>query len=291
MSAVTPSAAIPGDASLAFLIVAHHQPNHLARLIRALDHPRSFFFVHIDRKVDVAPFRAAAPEQSNVVFLNDRVEVEWGKLSVVQATLALIECALASGRSFRYLNLLSGSDYPIKSRHDVFARLCASKGEFLRIDRKVTNDAADSHRHVVRDLPGGIYFGDFTPYHGSMYWSLTSDCIRYVHDFVKDNPGFVEVHRHVATPDEVFFHAILKRSPFAAAITQDFSGRDCPDHTHHANHYIDWTTPWPNMNLTLEERNLPDLLASTCLFARKFDETRSARLLDLLDQRVHKFGG
>ena len=118
---------------------------------------------------------------------------------------------------------------------------CRPSCEHLRVDRKVTNDPTDTHRHVIRDLPGGMYFGDLTPYHGSMYWSLTSDCIRYICDFVKDNPAFVEIHRNIVTPDEVFFHTILKHSPFAAAITHDFSDGIDPDHTHHANHFIDWT--------------------------------------------------
>jgi len=40
-------------------------------------------------------------------------------------------------------------------------------------------------------------------------------------------------------------------------------------------------------NLTLDERDFDDLLASDALFARKFDERKSSKLLDLLDIYVH----
>jgi len=288
MTAATPSAAPTDDGRLAFLIVAHHQPDHLARLVRALDGPGCYTFIHVDAKEPLAPFKAAAPERHNVVFLDDRLEVEWGKLSVVQATLALIDRALASGQAFRYFNLLSGSDYPTKPIGEIVARLMSSDRQHMRVDRRLTSDPAGSHQHVLRDLPGRRYFGDLTPYHGSMYWSLTADYIRYVRGFLNGNPGFLEFHRRVATPDEVLFHTVIKQSPFAASITQDYSDAAAPNQTDHANHFIDWSVPWPNANLILDERNLGDLLASDCLFARKFDETKSARLLDMLDQLVHR---
>ena len=92
-------------------------------------------------------------------------------------------------------------------------------------------------------------------------------------------------------PTRFFFHTIIKQSRFAAGITQDYSDAVAPNQTDHANHFIDWTVPWPNASLTLDERNLGDLLASDCLFARKFDETKSARSSDMLKQLVHRRHG
>ena len=274
------------DPDLAFLIIAHHQPAHLGRLIRALEDPRHFFFIHVDRKVSIDPFRAAVGEGENVVFVRDRVEVEWAKLSVVEATLNTIRAAAGSAREFRRYTLLSGSDYPIKHRRVIRKRLTESDRQFLRIDRRLTLAANDTHRGVLKDLPGGRYFDDFSPFHGSMFWSLTAPCIRYVLDFVDANPGYVDIHRHVVAPDEVFFHSLMKQSPFAGTISQDFSDGAHPDHLHHANHFIDW----PHFNrrrLLLEARDFDALLVSEALFARKFEERRSRHLLQMLDEEVH----
>ncbi|MBV8202707.1 MAG: hypothetical protein JOZ15_18985 [Acidobacteria bacterium] len=111
--------------------------------------------------------------------------------------------------------------------------------------------------------------------------------MRYVLDFIHGNPGYLDVHRHVHVPDEVFFHTLVKHSRFAEAITHDFSAGSYPDHTHHGNHFIDWGGRRQRDYLTLDERDLDDLLAAEALFARKFDEGRSSKLLDLLDIYVH----
>jgi hypothetical protein len=91
----------------------------------------------------------------------------------------------------------------------------------------------------------------------------------------------------VRIPDEVFFHTLVKHSPFAGAITQDYSAGSYPDHVHHGNHFIAWAGRRQRDGLTLDERDLDDLLASEALFARKFDEHGSGKLLDLLDLYVH----
>ena len=148
---------------LAYLIVAHHQPNHLARLVQALDEEHSSFFVHIDEKVSLTLFQAAVPKAQNIVFLSDRVAVEWGKLSVVQATLKLLQTAIDSGHTFKYFTLLSGSDYPIKDRQAIYACLRASDRQFIRIDRKLTDETQISHHQFIKNLPEGKYFGDLTP--------------------------------------------------------------------------------------------------------------------------------
>ena len=275
---------MPGK--LAYLVVAHHQPRHLGRLIGALAEEDSHFFVHVDAKADLPAFEAQVPRSDAVELVADRVRVEWGELGVVEAVLRLLRAAVASGHSFRYFTLLSGSDYPVKHRQAIRSRLLHGDRQYLRIDRRLT-DPGNSHAYLLRDLPDGRYFDGMVPYHGSMYWSLTADCVRFILGFLADHPGYLDVHRHVHIPDEIFFHTLVKHSPFGEAIAQDFSTGPYPDHVLHGNHFIDWGGLRPRQRLTLDERDLDDLLASDALFARKFDERKSSRLLDLLDIYAH----
>lgn len=277
-------------AELAYLIVAHHQPGHLARLIRALDQESSVFFIHIDQKTPIAPFKAAMPRQDNIVFLPDRVPVAWGQLSIVSATLKLLRTAINSGRTFTYYTLLSGSDYPIKDRAVIAARFQASDRQYIRIDRKLAGEPRNAHFRFVKRLPDGKYYGDLTPYHGSMYWSLTADCVHFILEFLDANPGYLDIHQHVFAPDEILFHSLLKHSPFAEAITHDFEQGTCTDNLHHGNHYIDWAGRHQREYLTLDERDFEDLLESEALFARKFDEVQSSKLLEMIDQQIHHVG-
>lgn len=277
-------------ARLAYLIVAHHQPGHLARLIRALDQEHCHFFIHIDQKIPIAPFKAAVPRRDAIVFLEQRVPVAWGQLSVVRATLRLLQTAANSGHTFNYYTLLSGSDYPVKARAAISARFQVSDRQFIRIDRKLTREPRNKHSWFIERLPDGRYYGDLTPYHGSMYWSLTADCVHYILKFLHANPGYLDIHQYVFAPDEVFFHTLLKHSPFAAAISHDFEQGTCTDMLHHGNHYIDWEGRRHREQLTLDERDFEDLLRSDALFARKFDEVKSRKLLDMLDEGVHRTG-
>ena len=54
---------------MAILIMAHHQPAHLAKLVQILncDWTR---ILHIDRKVDIAEFIRLAPKHKNINYLD-----------------------------------------------------------------------------------------------------------------------------------------------------------------------------------------------------------------------------
>ena len=83
---------------IAYIILAHKNPRQLARMLQALDHDGASFFVHIDRKVAIAPFAEAVREgRSDTHFVADRQDVLWGGYSMVQATIDTVSAALAAG--------------------------------------------------------------------------------------------------------------------------------------------------------------------------------------------------
>ena len=272
---------------LAHLIVAHHQPAHLGRMIRVMQHPGAAFFVHVDAKTPLAPFTSAVPRDADVTFLDQRLTVGWGDISLTRAVLKLLRTAVATGRRFRYFINLSGADYPIKPARAIHAALGRSTQEFLRIDRRLAlgPDAPFKHLEKLRD---GRFYGDLTPWQGSMHWALTADCVRMVLDFADASPGYLELLAPTSCPEEVFFHSIIKRSRFAGAIAQDYSERQPAEHTHHGVHFIDWQGLRPRqLRLNLDMRDFGELMASPALLARKFDERESRDLLGTLDQVVH----
>jgi hypothetical protein len=141
----------------------------------------------------------------------------------------------------------------------------------MRIDRNLVGEPPNAHFWFLKDLPDGKYVSDLTLYYGSMYWLLTAACVRFILNFLHANPGYLALHQNVFAPDEIVFHTLVKHSPFVGAIT-----------------YIDRAGRRPRTNLTLDDRDFADLLASDALFARKFHETHSRRLLDLIDAHIHR---
>ncbi|MFN3231999.1 MAG: beta-1,6-N-acetylglucosaminyltransferase [Alphaproteobacteria bacterium] len=122
---------------LAFLILAHRNPQQVARLCGALTSSESQIYIHLDRKCDAASFAEeiqTARLTEDVKFVDSRTPVNWGGYSMIQATLASIRQLLEETSSTPpdYVFLLSGQDYPIKSNSEIQAFMSANAGtEFI----------------------------------------------------------------------------------------------------------------------------------------------------------------
>jgi len=99
-----------------YIILTHKSPKQLERLIAKLDDEEATFFVHIDLKTNIEQFKYLQKE--NVIFLEDRVDVAWGDFTIVQATLNAMKSVVAR-KNNGYTILLSGQDYPIKSKKEI----------------------------------------------------------------------------------------------------------------------------------------------------------------------------
>lgn len=106
-----------------YLLLAHDQPDHVARLIDRLDDGESTFWLHLDARVNDAAWREVLARRP-VVAVEPRVACVWGTWSLVEATLAAIGACLAAGDP-GFLVMLSGQAYPVKSTPHVDAHLSA----------------------------------------------------------------------------------------------------------------------------------------------------------------------
>lgn len=295
----------------AFLILAHEYPQQLARLAGRLEAPWSDIFVHINRKVDIAPFRKASADRK-ITFLPDemRQSVHWSGFSLLQAMLTLASYALQHSEANRFC-FLSIADYPIKPLSHIQAAL-DNEREFLRVDRELDPSAAGLHNsfiryrhlsdlplmnqrstpfplferaarglmfHFPRRAPNGVKF-----YHGSCWAALTRGAMEEVFAFTAKRPELLDWLRYSRCPEEILFHSALKASDFQELISDDrtLNGKeDMP--ALYACHHIDWQHPNPDLPATLTMEQLPELQQSPALFARKMHPVISAELMDALD--------
>lgn len=278
----------------AFLILAHNNPAHIARLITSLIAPTHFFFVHIDKKSkDDFSCLESLP---NCKLLKKRVSCNWGGFSLVEATLNLLTEAYHA-QDFSYFHLLSGADY-----------FCSTNEEFDRFFENNTKSYLELSDGSAFEWRLKIFtFNDFinrrgrwknilwhtddiqkrllpyitirkpikeTFYYGSQWFSLSQEVVRYLLDFCKNNRKFVRRFYLTFVPDESFFHMILMNGPMASQI-EPYNLR-----------FIDWKRKVPKEPLprTLSIDDYDDIIKSKCFFCRKIDVTRSAQLLDKLDE-------
>jgi len=294
---------------VAYLILAHDTPNHMKRLIQALDSPNAAFVVHVDRKSDITPFRQGV-SKPNVSFVEDRLPVYWGEFPVVEATIRLIEEGLKHDPD--YLCLLSGSDYPLRSpayienffrqhRGSEFINLVQLPDErvYKRIGRVTEywvqtplnnplvrrmvkrlnelNRRLGLRRDYTKALAGLV------PYAGSMWWALTADACRYILEFSTARPELVRFMRNVPIPDESFFQIVIGNSEFAKRVNRNLT-------------YTDWTRP-EHAPARIDMEHLRDFLKGEAvigddyygrgelLFARKFSDD-SSQLTEIIDEQL-----
>ena len=98
----------------AYLIIAHNEFEILKRLIQALDDERNDIYIHFDRKLNHYP--DCRTSYAKLTFLEERMDVRWGDISVVDAEFALFDEAYRRGE-YSYYHLLSGVDMPLKTQN------------------------------------------------------------------------------------------------------------------------------------------------------------------------------
>jgi hypothetical protein len=281
---------------LAYIVTAYKLPEQLTRLVARLSTESSHFFIHVDKRTDDVTYRRmAAPlsDLANVHFL-DRHSCYYGDFGHPRATLKGISAILRRRLPFDYAVLLTGQDYPIKSNaqiDDFFSRRDGQsfmahfplphkdwqgggmeriRAWHLRLRGKRFRFPPRSLPIVRRRLPGGL-----RPFGGSSYWCLTAACIEYVYEFVRSSPSYVRFFNYVDVPDEIFFHTIVLNSPLRGTVVNDDL------------RYLEWRNPAvAGGPAVLGKHDFEKIIRSTKLFARKFDVTRDADVLDMIDARI-----
>ena len=98
----------------AILILAHKDVEHVKRL--ALKLQRSFaIYIHFDKKLKLTPADQAFFEKHGIHYISE-VSVNWGSWSIGEATVRLMQKALADP-SITYVHVISGQDWEIGRAH------------------------------------------------------------------------------------------------------------------------------------------------------------------------------
>ena len=278
---------------LAHLILAHSNPAQLSRLIGKLAHEHADIYIHLDLKTAIAPF-SHMEKSSNVRFIKNRVKVNWGGYTLVQATLNGFEEILSTGKQYDYINLLSGQDYPIKKINDIHKYFAANPGKVFMHALSVTKDWKEALPRITEyHMPDLNFPGKYkalrvlnkitpkrkmplalTPVGRSQWFTLTPASARYIVDYVKKNPEIPKFFKLSWAPDEMIFQTILYNSPYRSDMVNDNLL------------YIDWTDGRPNPK-TLTMADADALMLSNKFFARKFNPEIDSEILDHLDKNIH----
>jgi len=288
-----------------FLISAYKNGKTIIELINQLDSADSFFYIHIDKKSPLfeSPDIQEIKTKPNVFFIENRIKVNWGGFSHLKAIICLVREALKN-EELSYLHLMSDSCLPIKTRKEIFDYFEKHSGkEFIeylslpspnwaggglvRITRYHLHDFINLRSKLKKRIEK--YFvklqaiigikrrlpTDFQNYYGGCtYWSLSRNFLGYAVNYIDQNPRFYEAFKHSFCAEEILIHTLLLNSPFVDNVMNDNL------------RYIDWENRNGNRPANLDDSDLPKLLSTEKLFARKFVYPLSYNLLRTIKEKV-----
>ena len=113
-----------------YFILAHKAPEQLKKLVNQLSGENVKIYIHIDKASDYLEFEKALKDILNITILSTQ-RVYWGEISMVNATLDLINSAYNAGelRGEGYCVLLSGQDFPIKPKAYIYTFFIQNYGK------------------------------------------------------------------------------------------------------------------------------------------------------------------
>ncbi len=299
--------------TLAYIILAHKNPGQLRLLIDKLFVPNeTFFYVHIDRRTDIAPFLDALKDYQSSIRYTARVKCNWGSFGLVKATLNALQEAMTDDFGFSHISLISGQDFPLKSGIDIVKFFKKKVGisfiefqdfpvkqlrfgglhriysysfnVFGRVETYIPRSYNPSYNWKGKVLNAllGILIRfrkpmktplEMTPKYGSQWWSLSFHHIKKLLSLLDKYPFVLKYYRHTLIPDEIFFQTLICHI--------------CPENEiiNDNLRYIKWLdgSSHPKM-LTINDLN--DIRNSEKLFARKFDPDIDKRIIDKLNLRL-----
>jgi hypothetical protein len=300
--------------TVAFVVLAHRNPEQLALLLSVLRHPQVRLYLHIDRRARLSLFRDALSgvDTTSVTFLPRR-RTRWGGSEVIDAALDGIARGLSDGCG--YFVLISGQDFPLRPAGELVAfaeeagsrsylehwpiptprwrfggrdrtdfytynflgrrETCIPRGEDISFLNRKGRAVNELLRLRTAFKPARHFPTYLEPFGGWLWWNLSRAATTHVLRFTREHPDYRQYHAHTLSADEVFFPSILLGTGFAERheIVND------------SLRFTDWSEGISHPR-TLTEHDLPAMLRTADLFARKFDVSIDSAVLQRLSERL-----
>ncbi len=290
---------------ISYMIMTHEVDVQLKLLLESLLlDVRSVIYVHIDAKLKINKNEFFSKNE-RVVFIKNRVRVNWGGFSMVNAMKNLISEALKDIESDRFV-LISGSCFPIKFPVKINDELLRSNGNLFSVWGEINPENLSSEGfgrysvtkfqpcdveilnpkksiiharvwNVYKKMSGKIplerkvSLSDL--WRGSQFFAANREVAEW---FVKSHPDLDHILKWSLAPDEIYFNTLYIR--YLRRSGENFR-RILPSATEQGTHYIKKTIPtertlrqklFESIDLRkLNKIDLPEVLASSCFFARK----------------------
>lgn len=279
---------------ISVLILAHKNPEQLQRLINHLCADFDIY-VHIDQKSNI-------PAKIKNAHVISNHSISWGSKEQILATLDLF--TLAQEKQYdRYL-FISGQDIPLISNQEIINFFTNNPNNYIDYRSLPASDGwgggtrakrmslfwLDESRNVdsvkrafkkklqktLHSLQKGLRLYRKLPenlYGGANWMDLNQAAMNEIINFIRNNPKYLARYNYTRCADEIFFHSILLNTS---------ESKNC---VNQSLRYVDFKNG-PEFPRTLRSADLTALKHSSAVFARKFDSTVDAKIIDSIYTKI-----
>ena len=282
----------------AYLIMAHDNPGQLSKLIRLLDDERNDIFVHIDKKSESFPMEMFdSLVRKSTLKVITRKECFWAGYSQVDIELDLLATATQQGH-YRYYHLLSGHDLPLKTQNQIHAFFDCHDEEFItfnggggRYHAKYTK-----YRHLFLEINTfrtskllkildeffvqiqALFNVDSQKKRNDKNWqfcdgwqwfSITDDFAKYI---LSQREYIQRIFKDTKASDEFLMATLAYNSQYYERIYQRKN-----ETGYGSMRFINFVSGKPYI---FRNSDFNKLMSSSCIFARKFDETVDKEIIE-----------
>jgi hypothetical protein len=272
------------------LVMAHSHEELLLKLLASLQHQQVLVFVHIDKKSQ-ALFEKLS-KQPGIHLVQNRVNVQWAHISQVEAVFTSYKEIKAAGHEAGHWIVISGQDYPVQAIDKLVHFLSLQPTKSFISSSPLSKEgwpaARKRYRYhyyipmekfwrgvmmltgIRRKFPLGLQ-----PYGGSQWINLAGKHMDHIVDYCNRNSELMKFMKTARFPEEMLFQSILMNSEYK---------NDCINND---LRFVKWEEGKSNPEILTEQYYEAIGQAKEKFFARKFDLSRSAKLIGLLEEQ-HK---
>ena len=279
----------------AYLIMAHNNFDQLKVLISLLDDARNDIYLHVDKKATSFQPDSIKTERAGLFFVKP-ISVTWGGHSLITCEMILFKNA--APKHYMYYHLLSGVDMPLKTQDEIHSFFQEHSGQnMISFDDRALETRNFTNRvqyyHFFQNITGRstspmmrflhildrisvkiqtllhMKRKEIVPlYKGTQWVSITDEMVQYI---LSCERIIRKQFYYCFCGDEIFLQSIAMHSPYRDTIINN------------SYRAIDWLRGSP---YTYRKEDVPELLASANLFARKFDSRVDAEAIRFIVEHL-----
>lgn len=283
---------------IAYIVQCHMNPHQINRLILQLIDENADVYVHVDKKSRRVREYIIRHPQVYILSKEESEKVYWSDISQVKATLRLTEKVFSSGKIYDYIYLLSGQDFPIKTKKQIYNVLLENKGKafinmqdfylfskrtdvfyprwmlrrakIIRAIKRVWVEITGGKNKTYKIFKRKALYPKY--YYGSSWWCLPYECLKEIYSMIMEDKRILEFFTHSLCSDECVFQTLVMQSTYKDKLL------DCLT-------YADWSRGKIGPE-TLIEKDLERLKNGSFLFARKFNEKIDSTIIDRIEKMI-----